>query len=271
MEGDALLIAAGPVERLRKGFASIEERARMALRGTVSEVRAVNDDATSRYLRPMPGAARMYPETDLPPVDVTSAALDGVRAGLPPLPEDRAKEVEERTGVSAALVDQLSQTDLLDAFEEVSYDERSWPGADAQEAASVNSAVARLLLTGVQDAMRVGKGDWKALQPAVEEVRNLLRSSTIAREAAEPLFRRVVLEGTPLKQALAELAAPTDSEARAIVRGLVASKADLVRERGAGAQGPLMGLAMKELRGKVDGKTVAEWLRLEIEALLAQK
>ncbi len=35
------------------------------------EVRKAEPDFTTSYLRPMPGAARMYPETDIPPVRVT--------------------------------------------------------------------------------------------------------------------------------------------------------------------------------------------------------
>jgi glutamyl-tRNA(Gln) amidotransferase subunit E len=34
-----------------------------------------------------------------------------------------------------------------------------------------------------------------------------------------------------------------------------------------GALGPLMGLVMQEVRGKVDGKLVSETLRLELERL----
>jgi glutamyl-tRNA(Gln) amidotransferase subunit E len=265
-ERDVMVMVAGPEERLRHGLASLEERARMALNGAVSEVRAANEDATSRYLRPMPGAARMYPETDLPPVGVTSAALDRVRAGLPPLPEERAKEVEGRTGVSGALVDQLDQTDRLADFDEVALDVAK-AGA---EAAATNAAVARLLLTTVAQAERDGDALWPAHREALVRVRDLLHAGSLAKEGAPAVLAAVLLEGKPLEEALAALAAPSHDDARDQIRKLVAEKADLVREKGEGAHGPLMGLAMKELRGKVDGKVIAGWLQEEIEALLAR-
>jgi len=263
-DGDAVIMVAGPEERLRRGMESIAERARLALHGAVSEVRAVNEDTTSRYLRPMPGAARMYPETDLPPVPVTSAALDRVRAGLPPLPEDRARETVERTGLSEALVDQLDQTDRLGDFEEVALDVQ----AAGEGAAATNAAVARMLLTTVAEATRDGTRPWEGMRPHVVAVRDLLQSGKVAKEGGPAVLAAVLLEGKSLEEGLAALAPPAHGDARDLIRALVESKADLVREKGAGAHGPLMGLAMKDLRGKVDGKVVAQWLKEEIEAAL---
>ena len=62
--------------------AELEEAARVvvdrlnaALRGVPEETRGANPDGTTRFLRPRPGAARMYPETDLPPIKVTFELL----------------------------------------------------------------------------------------------------------------------------------------------------------------------------------------------------
>lgn len=261
---DVLLMMAGPEEKLRKGVDSIADRARLALHGAVSEVRAVNDDATSRYLRPMPGAARMYPETDLPPRGVASGDLDRVRAALPPLPEVRAKQVEERTGVSEALVEQLDQTDRLGDFEGVALDIEE-AGADA---ATTNAAVARMLLTTVAEVTKDGARTWESVAPHVVAVRDLLHEGKVAKEGGPALLDAVLLHGHTLDEALEELAAPSHDDARDQVRAIVESKADFVREKGEGAHGPLMGLAMKELRGKVDGKKVAAWLTEEIARVL---
>lgn len=261
---DALIMVAGPEDKLRKGMDSIGDRAGLALHGAVSEVRAVNEDATSRYLRPMPGAARMYPETDLPPRGVDSADLDRVRAALPPLPEVRAQQVEDRTGVSEALVEQLDQTDRLGDFEGVALSvEEAGPDAPA-----TNAAVARMLLTTVAEVTKDGARSWESVKPQVAAVRDLLHAGKVAKEGAPAVLEAVLVKGETVEQALAELEAPSHDDAREQIRALVQSKADLVREKGEAAHGPLMGLAMKELRGKVDGRVIAEWLRLEIQALL---
>lgn len=54
----------------------------------VSEVRRVKRDGSSVFLRPMPGSARLYPETDLEPVSVK-----GLEFALPKSFEDRVKEL----------------------------------------------------------------------------------------------------------------------------------------------------------------------------------
>jgi glutamyl-tRNA(Gln) amidotransferase subunit E len=54
------------------------------------------------------------------------------------------------------------------------------------------------------------------------------------------------------------------------VRAIVASKADLVRSKGERAAAPLMGLVMKELRGKADGGMVSAILKKEIQNILNQ-
>jgi glutamyl-tRNA(Gln) amidotransferase subunit E len=48
----------------------------------------------------------------------------------------------------------------------------------------------------------------------------------------------------------------------------VKSREKFIRERGQNSLGPLMGIVMKELRGKVDGKIISEILRERIEQLL---
>jgi glutamyl-tRNA(Gln) amidotransferase subunit E len=49
---------------------------------------------------------------------------------------------------------------------------------------------------------------------------------------------------------------------------IVREREGFIRERGEGALGPLMGIVMKELRGKVDGKVISEVLAERIKQLL---
>jgi glutamyl-tRNA(Gln) amidotransferase subunit E len=270
---DAFLLAAGPKDRLERAFKSIAERARLATRGTVSEVRAVNiadtERYTSQFLRPMPGAARMYPETDIPPIVLTHQRLDRVRKSLPPLPENRMAALIRRTGIAPALAEQLAQTDNLERFEEIALDETNDSAPDAGQAIAVNSAMARLLLTEVAADDREDKLDWAKARAATVEIRNALRAGQIAKEAVPRAYAAMVREGLPAAAALKASAGSSLEDARRTIRTLVEGKEALVREKGEAAQGPLMGMAMKELRGRVDGKIVADLLRAEISRLLA--
>jgi glutamyl-tRNA(Gln) amidotransferase subunit E len=55
-----------------------------------------------------------------------------------------------------------------------------------------------------------------------------------------------------------------------VVHQIVVSKADLVRSKGERSSGPLMGLVMKELRGKADGAVVSAILKREIQNILGE-
>jgi len=54
-------------------------------KGLLGEVRNALPDGTSEFLRPMPGAARMYPETDLPLLRISKQITDEAKRTLPKL------------------------------------------------------------------------------------------------------------------------------------------------------------------------------------------
>jgi glutamyl-tRNA(Gln) amidotransferase subunit E len=68
----------------------------------------------------------------------------------------------------------------------------------------------------------------------------------------------------------AGLAGASEADVEKAVRAVVAGKADLVRCKGERSIGPLMGLVMKELRGKADGAVVSAILNKEIQNILNQ-
>ncbi len=69
-EEDGYIIIAGNKEQLKHTFEMIHKRIIQAFYGVPKDVRKVNADFTTSFLRPMPGAARMYPETDVMPIKI---------------------------------------------------------------------------------------------------------------------------------------------------------------------------------------------------------
>ncbi len=65
---DAYIIVAEKKEIIKKAIPLIKERILMLFDGVISEVRKANQDFSNEFLRPMPGNARMYPETDILPI-----------------------------------------------------------------------------------------------------------------------------------------------------------------------------------------------------------
>lgn len=64
-KGDAFLLIAADAAEAKRGLELAWTRAKAIGKGVPSEVRRANPDNSTTYLREMPGAARMYPETDL--------------------------------------------------------------------------------------------------------------------------------------------------------------------------------------------------------------
>ena len=73
-EGDAVVFVADTPENVLDALKAVVERAQEALVGVPAETRTAKDDGTTRYMRPRPGAARMYPETDIPAQQITAGA-----------------------------------------------------------------------------------------------------------------------------------------------------------------------------------------------------
>ncbi|MBI4441074.1 Glu-tRNA(Gln) amidotransferase subunit GatE [Candidatus Woesearchaeota archaeon] len=67
-EQDAFVLIADTATKAAKGMEGVMARVHMIAHGVPREVRRANPDGTSTYMRPMPGAARLYPETDVRPV-----------------------------------------------------------------------------------------------------------------------------------------------------------------------------------------------------------
>ncbi|KAF5035458.1 hypothetical protein DSECCO2_585370 [anaerobic digester metagenome] len=57
-------------------------------------------------------------------------------------------------------------------------------------------------------------------------------------------------------------------DAAVIIDAIINERSEFVREKGESAVGPLMGVAMKELRGKLDGKKAADLLKERVLVFL---
>jgi len=79
------------------------------------EVRKAMPDGTTTFLRPLPGASRMYPETDLPLVRITKKMIQEARKTLPKIKEDIIKDLES-LGINEELAKVLIQKNKLELF-----------------------------------------------------------------------------------------------------------------------------------------------------------
>jgi glutamyl-tRNA(Gln) amidotransferase subunit E len=80
---DTIVIVWGNEEDVKTASNEIIIRAKEATIGIPSETRQALSDGTNGFERILPGADRMYPDTDLPPQSITQERLDKIKSWLP--------------------------------------------------------------------------------------------------------------------------------------------------------------------------------------------
>ncbi|MBE0663207.1 MAG: Glu-tRNA(Gln) amidotransferase subunit GatE [Bacteroidales bacterium] len=82
-DDDAQLIIWGPADDIPTALETIEERCMMAFQGVPNETRKSFEDGTTIFERVLPGADRMYPDTDSPPIPLKDSYIDELKKRLP--------------------------------------------------------------------------------------------------------------------------------------------------------------------------------------------
>jgi glutamyl-tRNA(Gln) amidotransferase subunit E len=118
-EQDGYAILIGTEEMAQKTVSMIQAVLTVWLNGIPTEVRAPRVDGTSGFLRPLPGGARMYPETDLPPISITSDFIERIDAVDIELPEDRLVRLQQDYNLSSNLSEKLVLDPSLEIFEKI--------------------------------------------------------------------------------------------------------------------------------------------------------
>jgi glutamyl-tRNA(Gln) amidotransferase subunit E len=94
-EGDAQLILWGPEEDIPTALDTIQERCLMAFSGVPNETRKSFEDGTTIFERVLPGADRMYPDTDSAPIPLEDAAIEDISKHLPVVVFDRLLQLKQ--------------------------------------------------------------------------------------------------------------------------------------------------------------------------------
>ncbi len=236
-EQDGFVLVADSKERCEKAMGAILARANETLTGVPAEVRRANPDCTTSYLRPMPGAERMYPETDLFPIVISKKELDGIP--LPERIEQKAKRFEAM-GLGKDLAELTARSERADLFEMFVGRYRSVKAA----------YLAEILMTAERTIRREKNIE---ISPAEEDFESLFGALDDGRIAKESVLA-ILSENRPVRDVLGKYQTMSDDELEKRVKAVVAAN------KGA-PLGVLMGKAMAELRGKAPGEKVMALLK----------
>ena len=99
----------------------------------------------------------------------------------------------------------------------------------------------------------------------------MLTDEKIAKDSVRKLTIATIEDPTEEVDIIAEnnnLTLLNSEDVEKIISEIVINNENMVKERQMGAMGPLMGMAMKELKGKADGSVVNQLVREEIQKLI---
>ncbi len=218
----------------------VERQKKLIAQGkSKEEVRNALEDGSTEFLRPLPGAARMYPETDLPLLHINRGLINNAKKDLPKLSSEKKVELEKQ-GVKGELVKLLTKEDKLSEFKEL------------VNVCNKPNLVAKILTVWVKDvADNTGKNvkdvENKVSIDVVESILQALDDEKISKSEIQQIMEEIV-NGKNVEDAL-------DRER---VDNLEEEIRKIIKEKPGLNPNAYMGLVMKKFKGKVDGKKAME-------------
>jgi len=206
----------------------------------LAEVRNANADGTTSFLRPLPGAARMYPETDLPLLKISRQIINEAKKTLPKLRKEIREELRKK-GLSEEQARLLLKQDKLFDFESL------------LKILNEPRFIFKVLIEYPREVVKhEGKGEDKLTLDIIESIVNAVVSGKIDKGDIKHVMTEIVngksfedavkIEKVDLKEAEAEIA-------------------KLVKQKPGLSLGGYMGLIMKKFKGKISGKEASEILQ----------
>jgi len=258
-EHDAIVFAADNPENAEDALKAVVERAREAIKGVPQETRGPNPDGTTHYMRPRPGAARMYPETDIPPIQITEDYIKHISSRLPVLPEQKLQHLMKKYELNQKLAKQILDSEYGELFETIVKESRVSP-----------TTVAAFLTETLKALKRDGIQVEKVSENRIEEIFRSVSSGDLTKEAIPEIVSWLSKhENKSLQEAIDSLGLGmlSKEELEKIIDGMFEVNRGLIEERGVNAFGLLMGVVMKEVRGKANATLVSELIRKKLKQI----
>jgi glutamyl-tRNA(Gln) amidotransferase subunit E len=256
---DALVLVADEPSRASDALDAVLDRAQEALVGVPEETRMAMPDGTTRYMRPRPGAARMYPETDVPPTPVTEQLIAELKDTLPETTERIVQRLVERFSINEKLARQLVDSDYLKLFEQIA--------ATSKVQASF---IATVLSENCKSLEREGYPIHDILDQTIEAIFRLVDEGVVTKEAVGELLKwQSKNPRSDPRSGVKELGLRmiTEQELDEIISRHIEKNRKLTEQKGAAAFSSLMGSVMSEVRGSIEPKVVAEKLKEKLRKL----
>ena len=197
------------------------------------EVRKAEKGETTSYLRPMPGADRMYPETDVPTLKINTSKLV-----LPELISDKAEKIED-LGLGKDLADALAKEGKADLLTEFT---KKLKNLKAAFMAEIMLTIPKIMRRKYNLDINPNDDDYRTLFEAMNE-------NIVTKDNIEDIFKEQKL----VKDIIHKYHSMSDSQIEENIKKILAENKELPFNT-------LIGKVMNVLRGKADSKKIIEIL-----------
>jgi len=206
-----------------------------------TEVRGANPDASTKFLRPLPGSSRMYPETDLPLLRIKKEIIDGAKKTLPKLRSEIRGELFKK-GLNEEQAKILLRDEKLEDFESL------------LKIINDPKFIFKILVEipkEISSHENIKNIDEKITLDIIDSIVNYIKENKLERHDVKHVMEEIA-KGKSFEEAVKlEKIDLSDVETEII---------KIVREKPGLSIGGYMGLIMNKFKGKVNGKEVTEIL-----------
>jgi glutamyl-tRNA(Gln) amidotransferase subunit E len=254
---DAVVLVADSPENAKDALKAVIERAREAIKGVPQETRTANPDGTTRYMRPRPGAARMYPETDIPPIQITEHHIRKISSQLPELPKQKLEHLMKEYKLNQKLARQVLDSEYNELFETIMKQSKVSP-----------TTIAAFLTETLKALKRDGIQVEKVQESQIRQIFIKISAGELTKEALPELIVWLSShENKGVQEAIRSLGLKvvSEDELEGLVEKVIEDNRSLIQERGENSLGSLMGIIMKKLRGRVDAALVSRVLKEKLK------
>ena len=237
---DAFILVADEESKARRALEAVYERAEEFFTHIPKEVRKANPDGTSSFMRPMPGAARMYPETDVP---LIKPNLKKVK--VPETLEDKMQRYQKKLGLGKDLAEFVAKSDKVILFDEL-----------VEKYPKIKSAfIAETLTSTLLEIKRKYELDPELLEEDnFRELFLYLSQDKIHKDIVLPVLIDMLKNEFDIKR----YESLSTEELHKVIM-------EVIKEHPGAPFPALMGMCMKKLEGKASGKIISDSLKKLLE------
>jgi len=231
--------------------------------GIPKDTRLATQSGETKFLRPRPGASRMYPETDIPPISISENEINFAIKNIPKSWDESLLHIQKTYNLNSQLSEQIFDSQYFDLFEKICIDKKSSP-----------TFVASILCSTITNLERQGLDSSKLTSDHIHKSFELLKENKITKESIEIIFENIMSKNAKSVEdaiKMASLTSVDENELNKIIENIIQKNSNLIKNQGSRSIGALMGIAMKDVRGKVSGEQINKLLKNKIQKYLDGK